>query len=574
MEISNVSGLSMLTQLSQGEHQNNKAKTVIPISVERDENGDTALMRAVKKGEVKDVKNICENLSSNTHLINLISSDDYGNTVLTMAVRAVKERAHTVASLRKIGIQNATNNAEIITVCLTGISQEDYIKALEERNSDGTTALEVAILTENVEAIEALLKGLSQDNHLKILRDLLTIACRKGSPKVIEALLKGLSQVNYLKALAQLDRRGDTALNVTHDAEKMRVLLKPLSEDEHMEALTIPDSKGCTPLLSMSMVGNIEALKALLEGLPLHKQQLAVAGYGHGKFKNYTVLDGCIHGYNDEQVMKLLTSLEAPCSIDRPLSEIAKEHLLHIRFSLKGEPEHSNPDNVIYQSLADSLYRFIQGDQKKKDDRSLRDVEAAFLNTTAYQFLPARTIAERIILHGESVVIPTGWPGHSAAVVFSNGLVMKCNRGPNLGHTGIEVFEPSSPFSPNDIDKLTEVIKMLRQQDNPTDFFQNLDADLQLKKLPLNTLEKSFVHRKGQVSGNCLFASAKTAFAALLFAKFRDTPERLNYAALLYKQFTAFDRVKALKENPKWKTEHPEATQKTHRAVARANTTL
>lgn len=577
---------------------NSKMESQLKDLFERDADGNTALMRALLKADKAAITGMFQGISLKTRLSALslsMNTDEGGEQeILTMIasgdcsfriISTIFEGLSEDDRLKLLTWRNKNGDTPLMLAARRGfgirsfrkeLSEDNYMRALSERNADGETALMIAVRVDDSDAICALLEGLSQENHLKALAELksdgknvLTGAypyhCH---PKIIKALSQGLLPESNAKALVQLDGQGNSLLEclvASNNAEGIRMLFEGFSEEVLMAILDQPiNDQGSNALITASSNGCKEAFVALLERLPKHKQQLAVTRRGYDKASHFTPLDACLSGAYNEDIMELLLSLGAPCITDNPLPTLAKNHLSHLRFGLNGKPKETIPVHVIYQSLSHSLYRF---NQQNGGDPSLADVEAAFLNTTAYQFLTARTIAERII-RGESVVIPTGWDKHSTAVVFANGLVMKCNRGDlsNDSNCGVEVFEPSSPLSLDDVDKLAKAIKMLRMKRAPDDFYQNLDTILDLKRVPLNEHQESFVHRKEQESGNCMVKSARAAVIALLFAKFRDSPKGLAHAAILYKKFKAIDCANDLNENPEWAKTHPEAFLKTRRA--------
>ena len=149
------------------------------------------------------------------------------------------------------------------------------------------------------------------------------------------------------------------------------------------------------------------------------------------------------------------------------------------------------------------------------------------MKTDTCRLEPASVVADRI-LRGETVVIPTGWPGHATVVVFSNDLVMKGNRGERSQgiDSGISVFAPSSKPTH---ETLTKAIEKLRGKNLQAHFEENLDTMLNLERVPLNDEEKAFVYRKDQKFGNCTHASTKTALLVLLFVKFRAIPGGLTF---------------------------------------------
>lgn len=138
-------------------------------------------------------------------------------------------------------------------------------------------------------------------------------------------------------------------------------------------------------------------------------------------------------------------------------------------------------------------------------------------------------------------IIKACWKDHSAYVFFGrNNRVMKCNRGSECGVSGVRIYKSES-----DDDIMLEYahneLKTTNKFMNSTSF----DQDLQLTHL------RDVVQKK-QPIGNCPSESGKAAVYALFideaFETYSDEEKALEKAKFVYKDYTVFMRMRALKD--------------------------
>jgi hypothetical protein len=494
------------------------------------------------------------------------------------ALKEQNEKVTTVFHESTLSI-NTSTNTETTPSAVIHISEKHTVSPINTVSDiveTDTTATASSNQTQDTTAVQDQSQKVAVVFHESIPSintSTIPIASEASTPtKTEDTSEKQSLEKERLEALAKQDEQGCTALTRaigTGSTYYIPKLLDGLSSSARLAALDQPDKTGCTPLIAATFKNNVRAIKELLKGLSPKEQQFALARRGHGPWSHQTPLDLCLSA-TEEETLVLLTSLNARSSIDpQPLTEYETERLLYSRFGLKDAFEGTIPSPIIYQSLSDSLRDFIRTRVPREDqidNQSLTEIEEAFSKTNAYRLMPARAVAERI-LAGESVVIPTGWPKHETAVVFSNGLVMKCNRGDRSSwdkDIGFSIFEPSVPLN---LDRLTFAIEFLRKREHDSHYYNSIDTALRLKKvLVSNDDEMLLATKSAQKVGNCMFASAKTAFAALLFAKFRHS-EKFGTTHVLYKKFKAFDLKTNLLKNRSWARAHPEAVKKASRAM-------
>ncbi len=146
------------------------------------------------------------------------------------------------------------------------------------------------------------------------------------------------------------------------------------------------------------------------------------------------------------------------------------------------------------------------------------------------------------IVLGETVIVPTGWDGHSIVFVFHQDKLYRCNRGENSdGIHGIEEFIISKPTN------LTEsmISHMLTIKGTPQYLQYDIIDILGLQKV-------GEIENPTQIAGNCVWTSLEAGLEASLLANFMyqgvDSHTAHKLAKDSYNLWKEFDLTYTLKD--------------------------
>ena len=229
-------------------------------------------------------------------------------------------------------------------------------------------------------------------------------------------------------------------------------------------------------------------------------------------------------------------------------------HRFGLNYSFKTKSGHTVllegfDEEYTYPELCRSLDAFI------KDFKSCSDPE------TREVWIQAREILSKALRNRENVEIAlvdnlTVFPvrfsdfsetrGHSTGLVIlqKENLFIKCNRGDGCGDTaGLQVLDIGKPERLGTI--LQELLRKRYDLDGKMYFNDGLKNELSL-------VEVEYMQHKQQQGGTCTWASAKLNLRAVLYfllrAKFNDDQKAKEYSRELYKKWSQFDRIMAIKE--------------------------
>ena len=156
-------------------------------------------------------------------------------------------------------------------------------------------------------------------------------------------------------------------------------------------------------------------------------------------------------------------------------------------------------------------------------------------------FLQSMTLADSVLAERIKSKKPTvaflAFEQHLIGLVFCNGKLFVCNRGAGPGR-GIEIYSfEDSCITP----ELMTSLKDLRTINGFREILGSVRFHFEGK-----------IDQHRQKVGNCLFASAKSTFLALVYSvtqdRISDPKARLNLSRETYKKFTAFCRTNSLVE--------------------------
>lgn len=173
-------------------------------------------------------------------------------------------------------------NLVIVEQLLEGVSLEDKIKLLSQRNMFGDTALHVAAASGQNEIIDKLLEGLDVTQRGEFLRGKnhngqtpLMLAASFGSLSAVSALLENIPLAKKKGLVEQADRDGYTLLMFAvlgENPEIIKMVLECVADKATL--LQKQNALGNTALITAVMLGSVGAISALLKYVQNNKEVL------------------------------------------------------------------------------------------------------------------------------------------------------------------------------------------------------------------------------------------------------------------------------------------------------------
>ena len=431
---------------------------------------------------------------------------------------------------------------------------------IDIRDQKGKTALQYAAANGFVELVEALLdKGAYVHARNQAGATALHYAAMQDNLKIAELLLEKEAYIE------ERDSTGSTPLHYAAMHGKKEITELFLDRGANIEARE--DDTGFTPLHHAVTEGKIEIIKLLLEKkadidsrcnhrfTPLH----LAAQEGNLNIVKLLIENGThvnalnLYGFTPSMLAQVFSHIEVQQLLEEKSGDFGKiwvtQKLLAARFGvlLKVFIEGGITDlqgldnNMTYPQLVESFQQFLLS---KQENKVWAEVDFKNILDTLQSTCPIGKNTEQLmhqLKQQKTVVIPTGWIGHSVGVVIDGDLLFKCNRGNRAQHlpAGILVYKI------NKRENLKGVIQQLVSNQSQHHFENEIDHQLGLQQIDT-------INCHDQRVGNCAWASAKLVLRATLYAQLlkKGMPPASAQAEAkkIYKEWSAKDRLLALQD--------------------------
>ncbi len=406
----------------------------------------------------------------------------------------------------------------------------------------GDTLLHIAINYDKTESFKALLSyGVNIENTSKYDgTTALNYAVMSNKPYYVQQLIDLNANINTR------DDDGFTPLNNAAYFERYEIL-KTLLKHPLIDVNTPSDSTA-SPLYFAFMDGRMDVVEQIVKHPSFDVEFALILENDAETYELKDYLHSLPNALNNDfelldlyQQVKLF-ALKYDFDGCLPFSQL-KDHGFNC-FDLSGYANREGTQGVAY--AFDNFYENIVRPSSLPiwAQQAFVGIKES-LQFSASIFEPAAYLNK--IKLGETVIIPSGWDGHSITFVIQDDKLYRCNRGHlSDGIHGIEEFLITKPENIT----VDLIGKMLAAEGEPYYFQYGLVNTLGLEKIGV-------VENPTQIVGNCVWTSLETGVEASLINNFLEqglnTTEAHSLAKdtfLLWEEFDLNFTMKEVVKNP------------------------